>query len=109
MIHPLTLPYLCDLPDEIKYNIQSYLVNECLYKALQEYFQYLIYKKELYENFCYEQYVIPNCRCYTYYNSNAQRLKMRDCYYCDELEYGNKYKPNDFMECIKNNNQFKKI
>ena len=34
---------------------------------------------------------------------------MRDCYYCDELEYGNKYKPNDFMECIKNNNQFKKI
>ena len=50
-IHPLTLPYLCDLPDEIKYNIQSYLVNECVYKFLQEYFQYLIYKKELYENF----------------------------------------------------------
>ena len=44
-IHSLKLPYLCDLPDEIKYNIQSYLINENVYKALQEYFNYLFYKK----------------------------------------------------------------
>ena len=37
MIHPLTLIPFCNLPDEIKYNIQSYLINEIAYKVLQEY------------------------------------------------------------------------
>lgn len=109
MIHPLTLPHLCDLPDEIRYNIQSYLVNECVYQMLQEYFQYLIYKKNLYQDFCYDQYVSPNCGCYRYYNSNAQRWKTRDCYYCDELEYGNKYIPQDYIECIIYNPHYEKI
>ena len=84
MINPLSIIGK-NLPDEIKYNIQSYLVNEMAYKMLQEYFNYLFYKKNLYEDFCYEQYVKLNCSCYRYYNSNAQRWKTRDCYICNEL------------------------
>ena len=109
MIHPLTLIPLCNLSDEIKYKIQSYLINEASYKALQEYFNYLFYKKELYQDFCYLQYVRPNCKCYTYYNSNAHRLKTRECYHCEKFEYSHKYIPNDFVECILDNNQFLKI
>ena len=109
MINPFNLSPICDLSDEIKYNIQSYLVNETAYKVLQEYFNYLFYKKNLYEDFCYEQYVKPNCICYRYYNSNAQKWKTKDCIFCDEFEYTDKYIPNDYIECIKNNNQFKKI
>ena len=109
MINPLILTPFYELPNEIKNNIQSYLVNEAAYKMLQEYFNYLFYKKNLYEDFCYEQYVRPNCKCYSYYNSNAQRWKTRDCYLCDEFEYTDKYIPNDYRECIQNNNQFKKI
>ena len=66
-----------NLPIEIKYNIQSYLINETVYKILQEYFNYLCYKKELYEDFCYIQYVKPNCKCYSYYNSRANRWKKK--------------------------------
>tara|TARA_Y200000002_G_scaffold375108_1_gene376878 strand:+ start:535 stop:882 length:348 start_codon:yes stop_codon:yes gene_type:complete len=108
MINPISI-IGSKLPDEIKYNIQSYLVNETAYKMLQEYFNYLYYKKELYENFCYEQYIKPNCYCFRYFNSSANRWKTRDCHYCDNLEYSDKYKPLDFIECIINNDQFKKI
>ena len=98
-----------NLPNEIRYNIQSYLINETAYKILQEYFDYLIYKKNLYEDFCYTQYIKPNCYCSRYFNSRANRWKTRDCHYCYDLEYSYKYKPIDFIECIKNNNQFEKI
>jgi hypothetical protein len=94
---------------EIRVVIKSYLVNEIAYKMLQEYFNYLYYKKELYENFCYTQYIRPNCYCRTYYNSNAQRWKTRDCRHCDELEYSDKFIPNDFLECIRENPQYEKI
>ena len=94
---------------EIRVVIKSYLVNEIAYKMLQEYFNYLYYKKELYENFCYTQYIRPNCYCRRYYNSNAQRWKTRDCRHCDELEYSDKFIPNDFLECIRENPQYEKI
>ena len=89
-----------NLPNEIRYNIQSYLINETAYKILQEYFSYLTYKKNLYEDFSYDQYIKPNCYCVRYFNNNASRWKMRDCHYCDDFAYSNKYKPLDFIECI---------
>ena len=95
--------------NEINNNIQSYLINETAYQILQEYFSYLIYKKNLYQDFCYTQYIEPNCKCYRYYNPRAKRWKTRDCYLCDEFEYSDKFLPNDFKECISNNNQFYKI
>lgn len=108
MINPISI-IGGKLPDEIKYNIQSYLINETAYKILQEYFSYLTYKKNLYEDFCYAQYIKPNCYCCRYFNSRASRWKIRDCHYCDEFEYSYKYKPIDFIECIINNNQYSKI
>lgn len=95
--------------NEINHKIRSYLINETAYQTLQEYFSYLIYKKELYENFCYIQYIKPNCKCYRYYNPIAKRLKSKDCYLCESFEYGEKFIPNDFLECVRNNNQFSKI
>lgn len=96
-------------PYEIKILIQSYLINEMAYKMLQEYFLYLYLKKELYEDFSYTQYIYPNCYCKTYYNSRLQRWKTRDCHFCDELEYSDKFIPNDFLECIRENPQYQKI
>jgi len=94
---------------EIRIVIKSYLVNEIAYKMLQEYFLYLYFKKELYQDFSYIQYILPNCYCKTYYNSNSQRWKTIDCHYCDQFEYCNKYIPNDFIECIQDNPQYQKI
>ncbi len=97
------------LPLEILMNIQKYIVNDVVYSALQEYFGYLYYKKELYEDFVYTQYIMPNCKCIRYYNSLAQRWKTRDCYSCEKYEYSYNYIPKDFVNCVIKNNQYDKI
>ena len=97
------------LPQDLLNIIQSYLINDFAYKVLNEYFDYLYYKKELYEDFVYYQYVKPNCKCIRYFNSIAQRWKTRDCYNCDIFEYTYKYMPLDFRMCIHDNYQYQKI
>lgn len=97
------------LPRDVLNIIQTYLINDFVYQALKEYYNYLYYKKELYENFAYEQYIIPNCSCRRYYNSIAQRWKERECSGCYIFEYTNVYMPKDFRICIYNNPQYRKI
>lgn len=96
-------------PIEVLNIIQSYMSNDVVYFALQKYFDYLFYKRDLYQEFVLEQYIEPNCRCFSYWNSIAQRWKTRDCYFCEEFEYSDKYTPLDFTYCITENDQYDKI
>ena len=93
----------------IKNIIKSFIRNEVAYKALKEYFSYLYYKKELYQDFSYTQYVKPNCRCFRYWNSRVNRHLLKECNECYKFEYTYIYTPNDFIECIEDNSQFRKI
>jgi hypothetical protein len=97
------------LPYEIINIIQSYLINNFAYRAVKEYYTYLYYKKDLYEDFAYNQYILPNCRCHRYYNSRAGRWKEHECYGCLSFEYGYVYMPLDYRICIYDNPQFNKI
>jgi hypothetical protein len=97
------------LPRDVLNIIQTYLINDFAYQALKEYYNYLNYKKELYEDFAYQQYITPNCTCRRYYNSIAQRWKERECSGCFIFEYTNVYMPKDFRICIYNNSQYHKI
>jgi len=97
------------LPQDVLNIIQSYVMNDFVHNALKEYYSYLYYKKELYEDFAYQQYILPHCYCYRYYNSRAQRWKDRECRYCYEYEYTKKYIPSDYQLCIEDNKQYSKI
>ena len=97
------------LPQELLNIIQTYLINDVAYQVLKEYYNYLYYKKELYEDFVYTQYIEPNCTCHSYYNQIAQRWKHRECSGCYYLEYTNTYIPKDFRLCIDDNPQYGKI
>lgn len=55
MITPLIL-FENKLPKELLNYIQNYLTNDIAINALKEYFSYLYHKKELYEDFVYDQY-----------------------------------------------------
>ena len=98
-----------DIDKNIQNIIQSFIKNDIAYNALKEYFSYLYYKKELYQDFSYIQYVVPNCRCFRYWNSIANRYKTKECDECFKFEYTYIYTPNDFIECIEDNSQFEKI
>lgn len=98
------------LPIELLNHIQSYMVNDIAVKALCDYFDYLYNKKEIYEEFVYEQYVMPNCRCIEYFNNIAQRWKTRECDACFIYESTFTYMPEDFRLCIWDNTaQYQKI
>ena len=97
------------LPIELINIIQSYLSNDIAFIALKEHYDYLFYKRDLYENFVYTNYILPNCYCYTYYNPRANRIKTRDCNHCFKYEYTNCYMMNDFEVCIYNNDQVQKV
>lgn len=108
MNSPLILftPYL---PIEIIFYIQRYVSNDFVITALQEYYRYLYYKKTLYEDFVFNQYIRPTCRCYTRWNSIANRMKTRDCWRCTVYDSTSFYIPSDFRMCIEDNPQFMKI
>jgi hypothetical protein len=90
------------LPNEILYIISSFLRNDLAYQAIKEYFNYLLQKKETYEDFVYNNYIMPNCYCH-------RVRRNRDCGYCHEFYYTYKYTPNDWKCCINDNPQFVKI
>jgi len=114
MTTPLTiiqneLPYkLCD---EIINHIQQYLRNELMYNALGEYFDYLCYKNELYENFILYNYIIPYCNCssFTPDNGNIQVYKKKECSVCFMYNSTTYFMPKDYELCIINNPQYSKI
>ena len=93
------IPY--KLPFEILNIIQSYMKNDVAYEVLKEYYSYLYYKKDLYEDFVYENYIAPNCYC------NPRRKD--ECEHCYYYEYTYRYTPQDFKCCILDNPQFRKI
>lgn len=108
MISPLII-LKNKLPQEILNNIQSYLTNNIVNKALICYYDYLYYKNELYDDFITRQYIEPNCKCIKYWSNIANRYKFKECNTCCEYEYGNKYIPLDFRICIWDNPQYNKI
>jgi len=98
------------LPDEIINNIRKYMVNEIAYEALQQYFNYLYEKKEKYEEFVWNNYVYPKCKCNNCPDNGKYKIyKKRDCDECFKFESTFMYTPNDFVECISDNPQFQKI
>lgn len=97
------------LPRELLDYIQGYLTNDFAINALKEYYSYLYHKKELYEDFVYDQYIAPNCNCHRYYNSRAQRWKTRECNSCFVFESTFQYMPEDFRRCVWENPQYQKI
>jgi hypothetical protein len=94
------IPY--HLPNEICNIIQSYMKNDFAYEVLKEYYSYLYHKRELYNSFIYENYIMPNCYCHL-------RRRNRDCEYCYSYDYTDMYTPQDFKCCIMDNPQFTKI
>ena len=88
------------LPNELVYIISSYLRNDIAYEAIKEYYSYLYHKRDLYEKFVYENYIIPNCYC------NRRR---DECEYCYDYDYTDRYTPQNFKCCIQDNPQFTKI
>ena len=108
MISPLIL-FENKLPKELLNYIQNYLTNDIAINALKEYFSYLYHKKELYEDFVYDQYILPNCKCRRYYNSRAQRWKTRECDSCFIFDSTFTYMSEDFRMCIMDNPQYQKI
>ena len=96
-------------PQDIINKIQSYIKNDIIYQAINQYFNYLYDKKFLYENFALVQYITPNCRCSSYFNTFGQRFKTRDCSICELAEYTDVFVPLDFKLCIMDNTQYYKI
>jgi len=91
------------LPREICDIIQSYMVNDTAYQILKEYYNYLYYKKQLYLDFVYSNYIEPNCYCH------RTRRGWYECTHCWEFEYTDKYCPLDCKICIDDNPQYTKI
>ena len=99
-----------DLPIEALDIIQSYLVNNIAYAAIASYFSHLYMKKEKYEEFIWNNYVYSQCYCNNCPDNGVRKIfKKRDCDPCFIFENTFTYMPNDFNECILNNNQFRKI
>lgn len=88
-------------PLEIINLIQSYIVNEDVYIALNEYFSYLQYKESKYDAFVFDNYIIPSCFC-------NHQLDLY-CIVCMEYEHSDHYIPRDYLTCIKYNTQYIKV
>ena len=90
------------VPSPVLDNIHSYLKNEAMEKALREYFRYLSLKRDLYRDFVYDQYVVPQCNC-------ANLPPKRECTICYLFESTSHYDPEDYKICIDRNPQYDKI
>lgn len=98
------------LPREVLDKIQIYLVNDTANNALKLYFDHLYTKKNLYEEFIFENYVYPKCYCNNCPDNGVRKIfKKKDCDPCFIFESTFTYVPNDFNECVIDNPQFKKI
>jgi len=91
------------LPEDVTNNIRSYMRNDFIYKALNEYFDYIFYKKELYEDFMFKQYIEPNCQC------QELGFHSRLCSGCWMYDETTGWFPDDYKICIYENPQYKKI
>ena len=91
------------IPFELENIIQSYTVNDVVYTALQEYFHYLYYAQQLYSDFVYDNYIIPNCYC------ALRRRRKYDCNPCYYFEYTDKYTLSSYLTCLTKNPQCSKI
>jgi|TARA_Y100000992_G_scaffold120854_2_gene79207 hypothetical protein len=98
------------LPRDVLNIIQSYIVNNIAYSAISSYFNNLYAKKNLYEEFVWANYVIPRCYCNNCPDNGVRKIfRKKDCDPCFIFESTYRYMPNDFTECIIENNQFRKI
>lgn len=79
-----------DMCNEIKNKIQTFLKNDVAYDALRQYFIYLAKKKDLYQKFCKYQY-----------NIETDLI--------DDDKNNKTYIPEDYLVCIIENPQEKKI
>lgn len=100
MNSPLTL-IEHKFPIEIINLIQTYIVNENIYIALNEYFSYLQYKDSKYDEFVFNNYIIPSCFC--------DRELDVICGICIEYENSDHYVPQCYLTCIKYNTQYIKV
>lgn len=99
-----------ELPRVVLNNIQSYIVNNIAYSAISSYFNHLYAKKLLYEEFVWANYVNPRCYCNNCPDNGVNKIfRRKDCDACFIFENTYRYMPNDFVECIIKNNQFRKI
>ncbi len=62
------------------------------------------YTQELYDDFVYENYIVPNCYC-----NPGLIARRRECSHCYYYEYTYKYKMEPYLQCIMENEQFAKI
>lgn len=109
MNSPLVL-FKNTFPQEVVNNIQSFIINDYVYEAIRNYFNILYHKKELYEEFIWNNYVYPKCYCNNCPDNGVKKIfKRKDCNECFKFEYTLIYMTEDFERCIWNNNQFKKI
>jgi len=100
------------LPREIINYIQQYLTYEIANTAIREYFEYLEYKKEQYEDFVLDNYVFPNCQCvHAPENGQHKVYKRKDCSECFKFDctYEDRMTP-AYITCIyENRTQYSKI
>ena len=90
------------MPRELCDIIQSYITNDIANQAIKEYYSYLLYEQDVYEDFVLTTYVTPNCYCH--------RLRRnKDCSWCYYFEYTNKYKLDSYITCIQDNDQYQTI
>lgn len=91
-------------PGEIVNHIHSYMQNNIIYEALNNYFNYLHYREDLYSDFVLKQYVTSSCYC----NYSLHKYGV-ECEYCYNYEYCRVYVTNEFHTCIDDNDQYRKI
>jgi hypothetical protein len=92
------------LPRELIFMIQRYISNDFVHDALSEYKSYLIYEQKIYDEFCYNQYVLPNCYCH---RLSQKYLKKYDgCDHCRTYESLYYYKLPQYLTCIMDDNDY---
>jgi len=89
-------------PQEVVNIIQSFMRNDIVYQAIDEYFYYLFYQEELYNNFIYNTHIVPNCYCY-------RIPRKKECQYCHEYESMYARTSDAYVICIEENDQFHSI
>jgi hypothetical protein len=94
------------LPYELIDIIQSYLRNDLALEAIYYHIQYLYeaqldHEDEIYKN--------NKCECRRYFNSRANRWKIRECDFCYKIDYTSIFQLPGYNTCIWNNSQLSKI
>ena len=93
-------------PQDILNNIQSYLVNDHVIKALNKYFDSIIKSQE-----CYNTHIFKNnkCECKEYWCININNYKIKECTLCWYFDNSDYYIIDKYKLIIKYNTQFNKI